>query len=63
MRRKLGKDGLRGEAGLEPVDGDIVCLGANLEQESLLRALEDEVWAVIQRLQRGNVSITPDEDM
>ena len=35
MRRKLGKDGLRGEAGLEPVDGDVVCLGANLEQESL----------------------------
>ena len=62
-RGKLGKDGLRGEARLEPVDGHVVDLGANLEQKSLLRALEDEVWAVIQRLQRGNVPITPDEDV
>ena len=49
-RGQLSKDGLRGKAGFEPVDGDVVGPGADLEQEGLLGALEDEIRPVIQRL-------------
>jgi len=62
-RGKLGEDGLRGEAGLEPVDGDVVCPGANLEQEGLLGALEHEVGAVVEGLERRNMSITADKNV
>ena len=60
---KLCQDGLRGEAGFKPVDGDVVCPGPNLDQESFLGVLEDEVGAVIERLQWRYMAIMTDEKL
>ena len=60
---KLGKDGPRGETRLEPVDRDIVGPGANLEHEGLLGALEHQIRAVVEWLERGNMSITADKNV
>ena len=63
MWGKLGEDGLGVEAGLEPVDGDVDRPGANLEQEGLPGALEHEVGAVVERLERRNMPIRADKNV